>query len=105
MDVVAEAEHERIVKLLRVAGVKVFYFPEGEGIDHAALIREAAELRGDVACGIHNHRVAVENELVVAADGVAIHHGHVGLAGDIAEHFPAALRLPKMKGRGAEVDQ
>ena len=42
------------------------------GIDDRLVLREAGELRDDFAIRIHRDGIAVENKLVVSADGIAV---------------------------------
>ena len=48
-------------------------------------------------------RVAVEDELIVSAHGVAVKDRHAFLRGDAREHLEAPLGLADGEGRGAQV--
>ena len=65
---------------------------------------EGRELREAFAGFADGEGIAVEDELVVSADGVAVRDGDAVRACAGGEHFEAAARLADFEGRGAEIE-
>ena len=53
---------------------------------------------------VQGQRAAIENQLVVPSDAVAVHQGRARIHGHGAEHLQSACRFALVEWRGAEVD-
>ncbi len=74
-------------------------------VDDLAGFGEGGEAGGYRAVGRGDEAAAVEDQLVVAADGVAIDHGHGEVAGEGGDDAFAQVSLARIPGTGGEVDQ
>jgi len=71
---------------------------------HEQLLAELVGAGDHGAVVIDDHRVAVEDELVLAADEVAERHRGQGVAGALHQHVLPLAALARVVGRGREVD-
>src|SRR5260370_8484171 len=68
------------------------------------MFAKSGKLRDQTAGRIHGDRVPVENELVVAADGVAIKDGPLVSARERCHHFITNRRFMQRERRRAQVE-
>ena len=62
-------------------------------------------MRDQAAFRVEDHRIAVEDELVLAADGVDPGHEGVGIGGPGGDHLGSQQPLGGVVGRAVDVDQ
>ena len=110
--VVAQTENERGVDIgeLRLAECRCEFWVRRRGRgggghgDDALLLGEGRESSGDRAVVRDDDGAAVEDEFVVAADGVAINHRSAELAGRVYHELFTEGALAVVPGTGGEVD-
>ncbi len=68
------------------------------GIDDGDVFLKCGKLREQFAVAVEREGVAVEDELVVPADGVAVKNRRAMLARDGGEHLEPLARLAEMEG-------
>jgi hypothetical protein len=106
-DVIAHAEHQRVVGLglerQFVAGSLEASGPP-RNRRYRALPRTAADACG-ILVGIEGKGVAVENQLILAADQVAVNGRHARRLDAISQHLHPLAGLVEMAGRGVEDEQ
>ena len=73
-------------------------------VDRPEILFEPARRADQSAARVEGGRRAVEDEVVVAADEVAVHERHARAAGDALHHAPPQAVLPEGPGRGGDVD-
>ena len=78
--------------------------PSGSIVATSSSSRELGGAGDHRAVVVDDHRVAVEDELVLAADEVAERDRGEGVAGPLREHALALAALARVVGRGREVD-
>ena len=107
-DVVAHAEHQRLVGL----GHQRQFVGEVGGtqqatvnIDHTEGLLELRQAHLHGAGAVEGKRAAVEYQFVLAADEVAIDGRHPGRCHTAGQYFLALLMFFKMTGRGVEDEQ
>ena len=74
-------------------------------IDGGDFLGEAGELNEAAISWRGDERVAIENQFVIATNGVAINDGGLELGGDASHEFTASVRLADVVGRGTEIEQ
>ena len=87
-DIVAHAQHQRLVHLRFRRQRRGQGLRHGRGAverDELQVFREMAQLGADRAGRIHDKRVAVEDQLILAAHQVGVDEGHA-LRADVAAH-------------------
>ena len=96
MQVVPQAHHQCLVELLLIDE-----FARNDGrvllqVDDDEVLLEQLPFRHQLACAIVNQAAAVEHELVVSADEIAVDHRAAGFRRQAAEHAAAGLVLPQV---------
>ena len=74
------------------------------GIDDSYIFRERRKAHGDAAIGVSDEATAVEDEFVVAADGVHVGDGATQSAGGIGDDFCADIPFAVVPRAGRKVD-
>lgn len=62
---------------------------ERVGVDDGGLHREAVEFRDDFAVSRDSERVAIKDQLVIRADGIAVDDRDLEVASDRRDHVSA----------------
>ncbi len=105
MGVVAGAEHQSAIGRVRVGQFHVVPVARAVvEIDHDDVFLERLRMGDDVARRIHRERVAVEDELIVAADLVDADDGAVVGLGLLLHELLAERILADGPGRGGHVE-
>src|SRR5207248_7309253 len=73
-------------------------------IDDGELFLKGRELRNEIARRIYRDRVAIEDKLVIAPDGVAIKNRSPVGAREGTDHFPPNPRFVQTERRRTQVD-
>src|SRR5690606_33171286 len=73
-------------------------------LDDAALLGEGGERGAHGAVGRGDEGAAVEDQLVVAADGVAVNDRRAQLAGGVGDELFAQIAFAVVPGAGGKVD-
>ena len=107
-DVVAHAQHQRLVHLRLGGQGRGQRLRHGRGaveLDQLQVFLEVAQLGADGAGRIHDERVAIENQLILATHQVGVDQGHALRADMLAHGVIAQVLLVHVVGRAVRHQQ
>jgi hypothetical protein len=104
VQVVAQAERERVEYLLLLARRRQRDGRGGVQVHEQEILLKQPALRHRPALRVKDQAAAVEDQLVIAADGIAVKQRALRLGGQAGEHLVPHAILAEVPGRGGDIE-